>query len=310
VLILVCAVVGTTVALSRLLVRPLLARLQALEQAMSRYRGGDETVRLPLRDGARDEFDEVFSEFNRMADTIAILNSERSERAQEKRKLMADLAHEINTPLTVLRGCAETLIEQEDRLDEATRSRLQAELLGQTLQVEAVVEDLLATASGESLEVPLHCGRFALDSLFDGIVDSFEPLARKRGMALVAEAGGLSIWADPARVRQMVTNLVRNALLHAQGATMIEIEAERVEDGVLIAVADDGPGLPEERRARLLERYERGGSGGLGWGLGLVIVRTLAELHGGFLRLQPSDRGARFEIWLPDRAVRAPEEEA
>ncbi len=293
--------VGSALAVSAGLYGPVVRRLGALESALVRYGEGDTACRLNPSAERQDEIDRVFAAFDAMADRIAALEAERRLQVEAERALLADLAHDVNTPITVLRGYAETLLERGDDLDAATRRSVHTELLGQSLYVQAIVEDLLTLASARVATLAVRPQRVAVDQLFDSVVDAFQPLAGQRGAALLGDAGGVVAWADPVRLRQILTNLVRNAILHATGATVIELGAEAGPDGVLLWVEDDGPGVPPEVVPRLFERRPAGERGaGPGWGLGLAIVRTLAELHGGTARYAPGGRGARFEVRLPD----------
>ena len=284
--------------LAQRLYRPVVARLALLEQALSSYGTGDTSVRLDAgRSPKRDEFDQVSTAFNSMADRIAALEEERRQRDKAEQALLAELAHDINTPITVLRGFAETLVERGDRLGERERNDISSELLGQSVYVQAIVEDLLTLASARTATLRVRKEPVTLDELYDTVVDSFSPVAEQRGIALIADAGGAVAWADPVRLRQVLNNLVRNSILHATRATLIEIGAAPSGGGVVLWVEDDGGGVPTNLVPRL---FERGRSGsGRGWGLGLAIVRTLAELHGGRARYCPVEGGARFEVWLP-----------
>ncbi len=300
---------GTVTYLSNRIYRPVVDRLRTLEDGLVRYGGGESSVRLEPCVGIRDEFDEVFEAFNRMAGRINELEDERTRRMDEERTLLANLAHDINTPITVLRGYAETLVERGPDLPTQTLASIHTELLGQALYVQAIVEDLLTLARERSAQLRIDPVDVDLDELFDNVVDTFQPLALQREISVFGDAEGLRSHADPVRLRQILTNLVRNALLHARGASTVELGARQLNGGTLVWVEDDGCGIPEELASGLFERYCRGkDSSAPGWGLGLYIVRTLAELHGGWVRYVHRDPGSRFEIWLPGRGDDKPGE--
>ena len=301
VVLVVLGAVGTVTYLSNRIYRPLVDRLRRLEDGLVRYGSGETTVRLEPSPDVRDEFDEVFDAFNRMARRINELERERSTRIEEERTLLANLAHDINTPITVLRGYAETLLDRGRSLPPEALAGIHAELLGQTLYVQAIVEDLLTLAGQRSAQLRIEPVPVDLDELFDNVVDTFQVLAAQRGISVFGDAGGLRAHADPIRLRQILTNLVRNALLHARGATTVELGAAREGDGTLVWVEDDGCGVPPDQVDGLFDRYSRGsGAESSGWGLGLYIVRTLAELHGGSVRYVARDPGSRFEVRLPE----------
>ena len=302
--VIAAAVLGSlalTLLLAQRIYRPLATRLTDLETALTRFGKGVPPPRITADAGTRDEIDGVFDAFNSMTDRIAALEDQREQQIEAERSLLADLAHDINTPITVLRGYAETLLESESRMSSDERLSIHTEMLGQSLYVQAIVDDLLTMASARSAHLNINPETVDLDALFDAVVDSFLPMASQRGLALIGDAGGLVCHADPVRLRQMLTNLVRNALLHASGATLIELSVERSDQGVLLRVTDDGHGVPDDAARHLFDRHRRApGTTSSGWGLGLAIVKTLAELHGGTVRYRHGRPGSVFEILLPD----------
>ena len=292
---------ATAVLLSYWLATPIQRRLATLRKTLEAYGREGKSPRLPVRQPG-DEFDTVFAAFNRMAGRIAELEAERQERDEDERELLAALAHDIHTPMTVIRGYGELLHERGTGLEAKTRERMAADLIAQAIYVEAMLEDLLAITRSRSHQLSLHPNRFALDDLFDRLVDTFEPVAARVGMHLVADAGGLEIEADALRLRQLLTNLLRNAVVHGHGATVIELLARSTRTGVVLSVEDDGEGVPQRLVPHLFERYERG-PGSEGRGLGLAIARMLAELHGGTCHHVHTERGARFEVELPRESL-------
>ncbi len=291
--------------LSGILFRPVAARLERLQDALMRFEAGEQKLRLQTAAGQSNELDEVDRAFNHMAERIEELEEERRRRSEMKRALLADLAHDINTPIAVLRGFAETLVEKGAEMDEADLLSVHARILGQSYYVQAIVEDLLTMADAQGRQLKISPEEVSVDALFDDIIDAYEPLAFQAGTALIGDGHGIFVWADSLRLRQILNNLIRNALLHAKGATMIELSARRDEKGVFIRVEDDGPGIPEELVESLFERRRRGpDSASGGWGLGLAIVRTLAQGHGGSVRYVQTSSGACFEVFFPDRPTR------
>lgn len=296
----VIASLGLALLLANRIYRPLVDRLHTLESALTGYGRDSAATHLDPGQGVRDEIDSVFEAFNDMTDHIATLEDDRRQQVEAERSLLADLAHDINTPITVLRGYAETLLESGAQMSSEDRLSIHTEILGQSLYVQAIVDDLLTMASARAAHLRINPEPVDLDPLFDAVVDSFLPMATQRGLALIGDAGGLRCEADPVRLRQILTNLVRNALLHATGATVIELHAERNRHDIVLLVSDDGPGVPPEAVPHLFDRHRRvPGTTSAGWGLGLAIVKTLTELHGGAARYRPGEPGSVFEIRLP-----------
>lgn len=285
--------------LSHRLARPILKRLGQLQRVLERYGAGDTEARLSA-ERTPHEFTPVFSAFNQMADHIDQLEWERTARAEETRALLASLAHDINTPMTVIRGYAEMLHERGAALGEEARGRIASEFLGQSLYVQSMLEDLLAITRAEHRRLPLNREAVDLDTLFDSLIDTFQPVASRQGTVLLAEGHGLAVEADPLRLRQILTNLLRNAIVHGGGDTVVELQAQRRDHAMVLTVEDDGVGVPESLVPHLFERGRRSPEGDAGgWGLGLATVRMLTTLHGGTCRHLPRERGAAFEVELP-----------
>jgi len=288
---------------SWLIFAPLWARMRELEGALREYGEGRMEVRLPLDEKAgRDGFLLVFFAFNRMADTIVTLAAEKEKRAEAERLWLSGLAHDLNTPMTIMRGQAENLVEHGESLGPDEQRQRLREILAQSLYMQALVEDLLTAASARTRGLELSLEMVELGPLYDVLIETFHHPAVRKGVALVADDQGLAVRADPLRLRQMLVNLIRNALIHADELHCIELLAARSGRGVLVIVQDDGSGLDEDDAERVFQAGERGDEArAAGWGLGLAVVRMLAEAHGGGCRLaRGPEGGARFEIWLPD----------
>lgn len=275
---------------------PLWRRLQGLEEAFHDYAAGRRHQRLPVDEiVAADGFLLVNFEFNRMADTISQLAREKSEREAFQRRWLAALAHDLNTPMTIIRGHAENLLEAAPEKS----SRL-SEILAQSLYMQALVDDFLTQARAENATLELRPERIELAALFDRLVETFYHPAQRRGVALVADDGGLEVWADPLRLRQILVNLLRNGLTHARGLSCLELLAEASVDGTLLIVQDNGSGLEGIGYQEIFQSGRRGAGEGRGWGLGLAVVRMLVEAHGGSCRATESPEGGlRIEVFLP-----------
>jgi signal transduction histidine kinase len=219
-------------------------------------------------------------------------------------ELLAILAHELRRPLTALLGALATLQQHRHALS----ARQQQELLGiahrQVEQLERLLDQLLAAA-----DLDRGQGRLVRRSLVDAAALAEEAgraarLAHPHHRITIAVAGPLLVRADPLAVCRILGNLLDNAATYAASGTAIRLSAHR--DGVhaVLAVQDDGPGIPAADRERIFERYarldRRIGAAGVGFGLGLYVARRLASANRGKLHLTdpPGGRGARFELRL------------
>jgi signal transduction histidine kinase/AmiR/NasT family two-component response regulator len=212
------------------------------------------------------------------------------------RRNIATTAHEIRGPVSVLNALAETLAHDDFVADPQTRDRLLSSVARQARMLDAVTGDLLVTAQVES-------GALRLDRRPIDPVDVIRAVLGDQQLPLVLEVlDDRHVDADPVRLQQMIGNLVRNAVKY--GAPPISVRVRHdAEDARLVAidVEDRGPGVPEDFRDRLFEEFSRApGTTVSGVGLGLHVVQTLAEHHGGSVRYERgADGGAVFTLSLP-----------
>jgi signal transduction histidine kinase len=278
-----------SLVLSRGISRPL-AQLTAATRALA---SGDLAVRVPER--APGEVGELATAFNTMAAEMA-----RADR--QRRNLTADVAHELRTPLSVIRGKLEGVL---DGVYPATADHL-APVLEETRLLTRLVEDLQLLALADAGQLPLEKRPADVADLLRDAQVNFGPQAEDRGVALEVQipAGLPAVSIDPRRVAQVLGNLVTNALRHTPKGGRITLAAQAGEGEVVVSVADTGAGIPAEELPYLFERFWRGeksrSRAGGGSGLGLAIARQLVELHGGTIQVEsPPGQGARFWFALP-----------
>jgi signal transduction histidine kinase len=226
--------------------------------------------------------------FNRMADGLAT-----NIRAQ--RDFLANASHQLRTPLTGLRLRLEAIeAEGGPAADQAAKAQAEVTRLAQ------LVEDLLELARATSAEAT--GGRIDVSQVARHAIDRWTGPAAERGKRLVERIGGPSlVWASPEDVGSILDNLIENSVRYAPEGAEITVETGTRDGSVLLAVADNGPGIPPEERSRLFERFYRGSTGkmaGPGTGLGLAVVEELAERWNGTVTLADGV-GARFEARFP-----------
>jgi signal transduction histidine kinase len=274
---------------SSLAVRPL-ARLQAGAARVT----GAEDLSTPLPDEGPDEVRSLAAALNEMLDRLQSSTA-------ATRRFAADAGHELRTPLTSLRANLDALARNPD-LPESERAALLRESSAEQDRIVHLLEGLQALARGESADaLPRE------DVELGDLVDTALYGARRRHPGVAFElrehgdAGGtVHGWANGLRL--VVDNLLENAALH--GAGRVDVDLGREQRGWLLRVADDGPGIPEGERERVLEPFARGRRvTAQGTGLGLAIVAQQVGLHGGELRLADSALGGlAVEVRLPGRA--------
>jgi signal transduction histidine kinase len=294
----VLLIAGTGVA-ALLIVWPVRRRLRALGDAASAIASGTMTARAPEGDG--DEVALVAGRFNRMADTLAARSAELAEADRTRRQLLADISHELMTPLTAIGGYVETLQMPEKRLDDATRARYLKVVEDQTQQMTRIVGDLLDLARLEDGGLSVAIQPAAIGPLVARVAGRYEHDCVERGIAMpLAVDEGLVATVDPARLEQALHNLVANALRHTPDGGRVSLTAVRTPIGLRFVVRDSGPGISPEHLPRIFDRFYKAdpsrSSGGSG--LGLAIVRSIVLAHGGSIRAF-NDGGAVFEMDIP-----------
>jgi signal transduction histidine kinase len=298
-------IAGTVVA-ALVIFRPAQARLRALEDAARRLGEGDLTVRAPAIGG--DEVAAVAEAFNRMAGDLAVRQAQLVEADRARRQLLADVSHELMTPLTAIRGYAETLALPQF-LPESKEGRRAVKVIQEEGErIERLVGDLLDLARFEAGGISLAQENVDVDEVFERVAERHAKSAHDKGVAIVIEPhDDVRMVADPHRLEQAVQNLAANALRHTPPGGAVRLGARR-EDGVVkITVSDTGLGIPPEHLPHVFDRFykadqARTQSGGSG--LGLSIVKAIIERHGGTVAVR-SRQGVEtvFEIVLPARSA-------
>ncbi|WP_279482429.1 sensor histidine kinase KdpD [Aureimonas sp. SK2] len=223
--------------------------------------------------------------------------------------LLASISHDFRTPLASILGSATALIEYRDRLDAAAREDLLAQVRDEARHLDQMVRNLLSMTRLEAGALEITRDWVDIREMLDRLADQ----ARRRGAAqrFVLDVPGAPILAygDGTLLDQAVGNVVGNAVKHAGANATVTLRAHAGPGGVTIEIADDGPGVPEDLRGHVFEKFTRlrrsAADGGDSAGLGLAITRGIVEAHGGTVELLPPDasrpRGATFRIRLPNQ---------
>lgn len=237
-----------------------------------------------------DEFGEMALAFNSMADTI-------EEEDRLRRAFAADVAHELRTPLAILQTEMEGI---QDGVIEPSSPAL-ASLLEETLRLSRLVADLETLASADAAGFSLHRQAVELAPLLAGAAAEFAGPYEAEGVTLHADLSDVRTVADPTRIRQIVTNLLSNALKFTPAGGEVHLALGREAGLAVIRVTDTGPGIPPDELPHVFDRFFRG-RGVLvgGSGIGLTVARELVRAHGGEIRVTSEPgRGAAFEVNLP-----------
>ncbi len=300
-------IVGGVVT-SALIFGPPRRRLRELESAARAFGAGDLSARAPSRGG--DEIAAVASAFNTMADDLAARAAALTVADQLRRQLLADVSHELNTPVTAMRGYIETLSMAELKLDDATRARYLGIVADETARLERLIGDLLELARLEGGGGALRLEDVPIDELLVRVIDRHERAAADAGVSfsVAIEPGAERVPADRARLEQAIQNLAANAIRYAPRGTAIRLSARRTGTEIRLSVEDEGSGISPEQLPHVFDRFYKGDSArtdvSAGSGLGLSIVKAIVERHGGRVTAEsrPGTRPATvFELTLPTR---------
>jgi signal transduction histidine kinase len=285
---------------------PARKRLRSLETAARALGEGRTNVRADDRGG--DEVSVLARTFNGMAAELQARSAALAASDRARRQLLADVSHELMTPLTAIRGYTETLAMPELTMDQPTRARYFDIVDRETYKLEAIIGDLLDLAKLEGGGGTLTIERLAVADLFDRIAERHEPTLRTRNITLDRQVpDDLELDGDLQRLEQALQNVASNAVRHTPDGGRVELRAEPLDDKVRITIRDSGPGIPPEHLPHVFDRFykadpARATTATSGSGLGLSIVRAIIERHGGTVTAaNAADGGAIFEFLVPSR---------
>jgi signal transduction histidine kinase len=295
--------IGGTALAALVVFRPAQARLRAVEDAARRFGEGDLTARAPAIGG--DEVAAVAEAFNRMATDLAARQDQLVEADRARRQLLADVSHELMTPLTAIRGYAETLALPQFVPASKEGQRAVKVIQEEGERIERLVGDLLDLARFEAGGISLEQDYVDVDEIFERVSERHAQTSHEKGVEIVIEPhDDIRMIGDPHRLEQALQNLAANALRHTPPGGKIKLGARREDGLVTITVSDSGVGIPPEHLPHVFDRFykadqSRSHSGGSG--LGLSIVKAIIERHGGTVAVR-SSQGVEtvFEIALPE----------
>ncbi len=284
---------GVALLLSLVVARGLAVPLGRLSGAAQRIAHGDLSQRVEPQ-GA-DELRNLAVTFNEMAAHL-------QQAEQLRRNLVADVAHELRTPVSVIQGNLQAILDGVYPLDKAEI----ATLYDETLTLNRLIHDLRELAQAEAGQLGLNLQPTDLRPLLSNTVDLFAEPAREKRLELRLDLSPdlPTVQSDPDRVRQVLNNLISNALRHTPADGKVEVTAGRRQATVEISVSDTGPGLSAEEIPHVFDRFWRGDKARTrqqgGSGLGLAIAKQLVEAQGGSIGVESEEaRGSRFWFTLP-----------
>ena len=289
--------------------RLLTRRLQRLTAAMDHFRLSDFSNAADYQSkpalAAPDEVDRLGLTFDQMAGRIVEQIQELKQQDALRRELVAQVSHDLRTPLAALHGYLETLKLKENTLTAEQRADYFAIVLRQSEYLTRLVGELFELAKLEAREASPQCERFSLPELVQDVVQKFQLKATQSqvDLAMELDADLPLVIADIALIERVLDNLIDNALTHTPAGGTVRVPVRRDAQQVILCVADTGNGIPEADLPRIFDRFyqatdQQSGSGHAG--LGLAIARRIVELHGSALDVRSrAGEGTTFAFGLP-----------
>ncbi len=278
-------------------------RLRAITEVVSRFAQGHFGER--STDTSTDELGQLASSFNQMADTIASGVAELQRVDRQRRELVANVSHDLRSPLSSVQGYLETIVMKDETLTAEERARYLQVVLRNTESLNILVDELFELSMLDAEQVTLKPEPFSMSELAHDVVQQFGPEAERSGVRLQADhAGELNlVYADIALVERVLSNLIDNAIRFTPDGGTVRVESHGVNGEVVVEVADTGAGIPAEDLPHVFERFykvdkSRSRSRG-GAGLGLAIASKIVGLHGRSLTVESVEgEGTKFRFSL------------
>ncbi len=285
-------------------------RLRKLNNAMIEYSGGDVVATITpdytIKQSGGDEVDHLGRQFLLMVSKINSQMHELKKVDETRRELIANVSHDLRTPITTLQGYLETLIIKGENLSDVERGKYLKVALDYCHRLSQLVTELFELSKLDSCESILYAEPFSISDLIQDVVQKFYLRAKNSGVDLHCNqrAGGVMVYGDIAMLQRALENLIENALRHTTTGDSVEIDYLLKDGKVIVKVKDTGCGIPEDELNNIFDRFyqvEKSRVNGEGSGLGLAIAKRILELHGTTIQVQSQiNIGTTFTFNMPN----------
>ena len=278
-------------------------RLRSMTTTVSRFAEGDYQQR--VEPGSDDEIGQLGRTFNQMADSLVESMAKMKMNDALRRELVANVSHDLRTPLASIQGYLETIFMKQDEIDEERRQQFLDIIYQNTTMLNRLVGELFELSKLDARQSEPQREPFSLIELAQDTVLDFQPRAEKQGVLLEADFSPQLPFAygDIAMVERVLTNLVENALHHTPSGGRVLLRIAAGEQELVCEVKDTGQGIAREDLPHIFDRFYRGEKGRQhkgGTGLGLAIAQKIIEAHGGQISAASTEgQGATFRFSLP-----------
>ena len=271
--------------------------------------GRRSAVRYAGKASGGDEIEQLGRQFNTMADTINHQFQELEKMDSMRRDLVANVSHDLRTPLTTMQGYMETLLMKDSTLSAQERQGYLQTALSHSRRLNELVSELFELAKLDSCETVIYAEPFSMGELVQDICQQFQLKAEQKSIALRTELNPHTplVYGDIGMMQRVLENLLENGIRHTPAGGVITVSVTLDTGKVMVRIIDTGKGIPEAEVARIFDRFytlDKQRSSGGGSGLGLAIARLIIELHGSSISVDSKlDRGTTFSFCMNTRAA-------
>ena len=282
-------------------------RLRVLGNVMRRYAGesGDGRQAIRYLGNTHDEIDVLGQQFNSMADKITSHIRKLKQMDDARREMVANISHDLRTPLTTMRGYLETLQLKHAELSSEDQQQYLQTVLSHSQQLGRMVEELFELARLDSCESVVFSEPFSMCELVQDVTQKFQLRAHKKSIQLNASLnpGAPLVYGDIAMMQRVLENLLENGLRHTPAGGSIHVGVDVDSGNVIVQVADTGCGIPAEDVPRIFDRFyqqDKNRSASNSAGLGLANVKRILDLHGSVIKVSSElEKGTTFSFRIP-----------
>jgi len=277
-------------------------KFEVILASLRKFKEGELDTRINLNDSG--EMNEVATTFNEMADTIQHNFEELKGVERLRRELIANVSHDLRTPIASIQGFLETLILKKDDLSEEKKNQYTQIALNNTERLNKLVDDLFELSRLEAKERSLVLEPLSMGELVHDIANKYRLIAKDKGVSIntILSKSLPLVRADIELIDRVLQNIIDNAIKFCKQGDVINIELNQKEKSVEVRVVDTGVGIDKKELPHIFERYQKGNraDNGQGAGLGLAIAKKIVELHDSEISVDSEiDRGTAFSFELP-----------
>jgi len=261
--------------------------LRKIVQTVKQFEQGDLKVRIPIK--SDDDLGGLSTTFNRMADTLLKNIDQLKEVDHLRKELIANISHDLRTPLSIIHGYVETLSIKMDDLDAAQKEKYLNVILKSTDRLKVLVADLFQLSQLEARQIKPQLESFAIAELINDLMAKYQLMAKNKNISLTTEIENANVFvnADLALIERALSNLIDNAINHTPESGQVDIQLEASGESIEVSVTNTGEGIPEDDIEHIFDRYfTKSNSGSEGTGLGLAIVKNILEIHNSVIKVK------------------------